>query len=231
MPVRKGDFILIDYVARVKETNEVFDTTVEEVARREGLYREGEVYEPKLVVVGEGWVLKALDEGLQGLEVGKTATIEIPPERAFGRRDPSKVRVVPIRRLTARGITPRVGMQVEVDGRMATIRTIGSGRVQLDFNPPLADKTLIYEVTVRKVLEKDDEKMSALIHRRIPAVSPEKFRLEIEGDAVTIHVPEEAFYLDGIQLAKRGIAMDIQRFFPNVNAVRFVEEFRRRESS
>jgi len=231
LPVRKGDFILIDYVARVKETNEVFDTTVEEVARREGLYREGEVYEPKLVVVGEGWVLKALDEGLQGLEVGKTATIEIPPERAFGRRDPSKVRVVPIRRLTARGITPRVGMQVEVDGRMATIRTIGSGRVQLDFNPPLADKTLIYEVTVRKVLEKDDEKMSALIHRRIPAVSPEKFRLEIEGDAVTIHVPEEAFYLDGIQLAKRGIAMDIQRFFPNVNAVRFVEEFRRRESS
>jgi len=231
LPVRKGDFILIDYVARVKETNEVFDTTVEEVARREGLYREGEVYEPKLVVVGEGWVLKALDEGLQGLEVGKTATIEIPPERAFGRRDPSKVRVVPIRRLTARGITPRVGMQVEVDGRMATIRTIGSGRVQLDFNPPLADKTLIYEVTVRKVLEKDDEKMSALIHRRIPAVSPEKFRLEIEGDAVTIHVPEEAFYLDGIQLAKRGIAMDIQRFFPNVNAVKFVEEFRRRESS
>ena len=54
MPIEKGDFILIDYVAKVKETGEVFDTTTEEVAKKERLYKEGEIYESKLVVVGEG---------------------------------------------------------------------------------------------------------------------------------------------------------------------------------
>ena len=64
MTLQKGDFILIDYIAKVKETNEVFDTTKDEVAKKEHLHKEGEIYEPKLVVVGEGWVLKALDDAL-----------------------------------------------------------------------------------------------------------------------------------------------------------------------
>ena len=64
MTLQKGDFILIDYTGKVKETNEVFDTTKEEVAKKEHLHKEGEIYEPKLVVVGEGWVLKALDDAL-----------------------------------------------------------------------------------------------------------------------------------------------------------------------
>jgi hypothetical protein len=39
-------------------------------------------------------------------------------------------------------------------------------------------------------------------------------------------MPEEAFYLEGIQLAKRGVALDIQRFFPETKAVKFTETFR-----
>ncbi|NLB76067.1 MAG: peptidylprolyl isomerase, partial [Crenarchaeota archaeon] len=53
MALQKGDFILIDYVAKVKETNEVFDTTKDEVAKTEHLHKEGEIYEPKLIVIGE----------------------------------------------------------------------------------------------------------------------------------------------------------------------------------
>jgi len=144
MPLQTGDFILIDYVGKVKETGEVFDTTIEEVAKKERLYKEGEIYEPKLVVLGEGWVLKALEDELLKLEVGKEATVEIPPEKAFGPRDPGKVKLVPLRRLTSKGITPQIGMRIEYDGKMATVRTVGAGRVQLDFNPPLAGKTLVY---------------------------------------------------------------------------------------
>ncbi|MEM3551254.1 MAG: FKBP-type peptidyl-prolyl cis-trans isomerase [Candidatus Bathyarchaeia archaeon] len=226
MSLQKGDFILLDYVARVKETGEVFDTTFEEVAKKERLYREGEIYEAKLVVIGEGWVLKALDESLTGLEVGKSGTVEIPPEKAFGVRDPDKVRRVPLRQLAAKGITPSLGMRLEYDGKMAIVRAIGAGRVLLDFNPPLAGKTLVYEVTVKKKLEAKEEKITALIHRRIPAVEMEKFKFTVEADAVTIEMPEEAFYLEGVQLAKRGIAMDIQKFFPEIKNVRFTETFR-----
>lgn len=231
MPFEKGDFLLIDYTARIAETGEVFDTTIEEVSKKEGIYQEGTIYEPKLIVLGEGWILKALDEEIQKLDVGQTATITIPPEKGFGNRDPDKVKMYPLRRLTAQGITPRVGMRIEVNGKIATIRAISGGRVQLDFNPPLAGKTLIYEVTIRRKIEGAEEKIKALIHRRIPQVDAEKFTVEVGEDSVTINVPEEAFYVEGLQVIKRGIFMDIQKFFPEKKTVRFIEVFTRKEPS
>ena len=39
-------------------------------------------------------------------------------------------------------------------------------------------------------------------------------------------MPEEAFYLEGIQVAKRGIATDIQKFFPKITNIKFVETFK-----
>jgi len=231
MPFEKGDFVLIDYVARVKETGEVFDTTIEDTAKKEKLYKEGETYEPKLVVIGEGWVLKALDENLPTLEPNKPGTVEIPPEKAFGSRDPEKVRLMPLRRLIARGITPQLGMRLEVDGKLAVVRTMGAGRVQLDFNPPLAGKTLLYEVTVQKRLETKEEKIRALIHRRIPAVDVAKFDFKLKKTGVEINVPEDAFYVEGLQIAKRGIATDIQKFFPETPTIRFIETFRKRETA
>ncbi|MBX5321808.1 MAG: FKBP-type peptidyl-prolyl cis-trans isomerase [Candidatus Bathyarchaeota archaeon] len=226
MSLQKGDFILLDYVAKVKETGEVFDTTVEEIAKKERLYKEGEIYEPKLVVIGEGWVLKALDESLTTMEVSKPATVEIPPEKAFGARDPEKVKRIPLRQLTAKGITPALGMRLEYDNKMAIVRAMGAGRVLLDFNPPLAGKTLVYDVTVQKKLETKQEKIAALIHRRIPSVEAEKFKFTVKAKAVSIEMPEEAFYLEGIQVAKRGIALDVQKFFPEITTVKFFETFK-----
>ncbi len=225
MPIQKSDFILVDYTSKVKETGEVFDTTSEEIAKEKKLYKEGEIYEPKLVVVGEGWVLKALDEALLTFKLKKKESVEIPPENAFGNRDPEKVKLVLIRRLAARGINPRLGAQIEYDKKLATVRTMGSGRVTLDFNPPLAGKTLVYDVTVKQKLKTAEEKISALIHRRIPAVEDEKFAFKVGKANVTVNMPEDAFYVEGIQLAKRGIALDIQRFLPELTTVKFVEAF------
>jgi len=230
VPIQKSDFILVDYTGKVKETGEVFDTTSEETAKENKLYKEGEIYEPRLVVVGEGWMLKALDEALLTFKIRKKESVEIPPENAFGNRDPEKVKLVPLRRLAARGITPKLGAQVEYDKRLATVRTMGSGRVTLDFNPPLAGKTLVYEVSVKKKLKTDEEKISTLIHRRIPAVEDEKFAFKVGKANVTVNMPEEAFYVEGIQLAKRGIAFDIQRFLPELKTVKFVEAFKKRET-
>jgi peptidylprolyl isomerase len=231
VPIQKSDFIIVDYTGKVKETGEVFDTTSEETAKESKLYKEGDIYEPRLVVSGEGWVLKALDEAILTFKLNKTESVEIPPENAFGNRDPEKVKLVPIRRLAARGITPRLGAQIEYDKRLATVRTMGSGRVTLDFNPPLAGKTLVYEVTVQKQLKTAEEKISALIHRRIPAVEVEKFTFNVGKADVTVELPADAFYIEGIQLAKRGISMDIQRFLPELTTIQFVEYFAKPEAA
>jgi len=232
MPLQKGDFILINYTAKVKETNKVFDTTLEEVAKKEHIYKEGEIYEPKLVVIGEGWmlkgkILKTVDESLITMKLAKAATIEVPPDQAFGPRDPEKLKRVSLKQLLARDVhNPSIGMQIEYSGKAATIRSIGAGRVLLDFNEQLAGRTLVYDMTVTKKLETNKEKITSLIHRRIPIVNSTDFKLNIEPNMLTVEMPEDAFYLEGIQLAKRVIALDIQKYISGITTVKFVESFR-----
>jgi peptidylprolyl isomerase len=226
MALQKGDFILINYTAKVKETNEVFDTTVEETAKKEHLQKEGEIVEAKLVVVGEGWVLKALDDNLTTMDVGTPATVEISPDQAFGQRDPEKVKQIHIKKLAEKGINPQLGARIEYGGKNAIIRSVGAGRVLLDFNPPLAGKTLIYDLTVGKKLETSEEKIGALIHRRIPVVEEGKFKFAISEKTLTVDMPEDTFYLEGVPIAKRGIVNDVQKFFPDLEETKFVDTFK-----
>jgi len=226
--VAKGDFILVEMTGRAEETGEVFDTTDEETARNEDIYSEDRVYGPKLVVVGEGWVLKGLDGRLEGLRVGETAKVEIPPEEAFGARDPENVRMVPFRVLRSKGINPAVGAQVEVDGRSAIVRSIGAGRVQLDYNHPLAGRRITYEVKVTRRYQTDEEKIRALIGRRFLGIDPGRFGLKLMKTKVRIEVPDDIFFAENIQIAKRGVALDIHRFIPDIKTVEYVEVIKRK---
>jgi len=225
LTIEQGDFIRIEYTTTIKETGELFDTTLEEKAKSEKIYKENGIYEPMLVVVGEGWVLKGLDNSLLDLEVGKEAIIEIPPENGFGLRDPAKIRLIPVRRLRKKNIAPYTGAQVEIDGKLGIVRSVGAGRVQIDFNPPLAGKTLIYKLTVKEQIKSKKEKAKALIHRRIPSVNIEKFKIKISAKNFTVDFPEDAFYLEGIQFIKRGILSDQQKFFPKIEKTTFTETF------
>ncbi|RLF12433.1 MAG: peptidylprolyl isomerase [Thermoprotei archaeon] len=225
VPIQKGDYVLIDYVAKVKETGEIIDLTKEDVAKEARFYREDGIYEPQLVIVGEGWVLEGLDEALTQMEVGEEKTVEIPPEKAFGERDPSKVRTVPARELARRGITPRLGARIEFDGRLGLVRSIGGGRVILDFNHPLAGHSIVYEVKVVSKIEGNEDKVLELLHRRFRRIPKDRFKIKLEENVLDIEVPEEAFTLEDLQYAKRGLVIDIQRYMPQIQAVRFHETY------
>jgi hypothetical protein len=90
----------------------------------------------------------------------------------------------------------------------------------------LAGKTLVYDVTVSKKLESPEEKIGALIHRRIPVTEEGKFKYGIADKKLTIDMPEETFYIEGIQIAKRGIAVDIQKFLPDLEETKFIDTFK-----
>lgn len=225
--MKNGDFILANYTLRVKETGETVGTTVESVAKEKKLYRGEEHYEPFFIIIGEGWVPKGLEEALTGFEPGKANTVELPPEKAYGIRDPKKVRLVPLRKFAAEGVTPVPGLQVNIDGKTALVRSVGAGRVQVDYNHPFAGKTLIYEITVEKIIESDDEKIRSLIHKRIPSVDQQKFDIKIESGKLQVEVPEEAFFLEGLQVAKRTIAADVEKYLPGLAILVFLEMFKK----
>jgi peptidylprolyl isomerase len=172
-------------------------------------------------------VPKGLDEALTGLEPGKASTIELSPEKGYGVRDPKKVKLVPLRKFTAEGMTPVPGLQVNIDGKSAQIRSVGAGRVQVDYNPPLAGRTLIYDITVEKVIDSEDEKIRNLVHKRIPSVDQQKFDVKVENAKLAVEVPEDAFFLEGLQVAKRTITADVEKFLPHIETLTFLENFKK----
>ncbi|MGD2142790.1 MAG: FKBP-type peptidyl-prolyl cis-trans isomerase, partial [Candidatus Bathyarchaeota archaeon] len=205
--IEEGNFVLVEMTGRSIETGEVFDTTYEEIAKEEGIYEEEKSYGPKLVVVGESWVLKGLDDRLAGLKLGETAKVEIPPDEAFGERSPENVRTTPYRMLRSKGINPVVGQQVEIDGRSAMVRSVGAGRVQLDYNHPLAGRKIVYEVKATERYEDDGGKIRALIGRRFRGIDLDLFKLKKLKTKVKIEIPDEIFFGENLQIAKRGVAL------------------------
>lgn len=225
MAIEKGSLVLVDYTARVKETGEVVEATSEDRAKELGVYDPSRVYGPRLVAVGEGWVLKGLDEALLSAEVGSSFTVEVPPEKGFGPRNPDNVKLIPLRRFGDKAGSIRVGDEVEVNGRVGVVRFVGSGRVQVDFNPRLAGKTIVYEVRVLKKLEEDREKVVALLKRRLPALEEEKLKLSIRAGEVRIQLPSELYLHEGIQIIKRAVAGDIFKFVRQARKVSFIETY------
>jgi FKBP-type peptidyl-prolyl cis-trans isomerase 2 len=221
--VNNGDFILVEMTGKSVETGEVFDTTNEELAKEKGLYREDRVYGPRLVVVNDGWVLKGLDKKLRGIKPVELTNIEISPVDAFGERDVTNIQLIPFRILRSKGINPVIGTEVEVDGKTAVIRSIAAGRVQVDYNHPLAGRNIIYEVKVNKIIEDEREKLNALISRRFTGIEADKFISKKEEKKMIIQVPDEIFFGENIQIAKRGLAMDVLKYFPELEEVEFVE--------
>src|SRR6266702_942500 len=142
MAVKAGDFLLVNFTLKVKESGETVDTTYDAVAKDTHLHREDSTYGPRFIILGEGWLPKGLEDSLVGADIGKQTTVELPPDKGFGTRDPDKMRLVPLRRFREQGI-PSPGAQIELDGRPATVRAVGAGRVQVDYNHPLAGRPLI----------------------------------------------------------------------------------------
>ena len=99
MTFGKGSLIQVDYTAKVKDTNEVFETTIEADAKKHSIHDPNIKYQPKLVSIGEAWVLKGLDDALANTNVGEKKTVEVPPDKGFGERDSGKVRMIPLRKL------------------------------------------------------------------------------------------------------------------------------------
>jgi peptidylprolyl isomerase len=220
----KGSLILVDYTARVKDTEEIFDTTIEADAKKHSIHEQNVKYMPKLVSIGEVSypVLKGLDEALAKTAVGDKLTVEVTPDKGFGERDSGKVRMIPIRKLGEDAEKVTVGDTIEVDNKRGIIRFIGSGRVQIDYNHRYAGKTILFDVNVIKSLASPSDKVDGILKNRLP-VEDSKIAFDLKDKEVNVTIPEEILRADGLQIMKHFIQLDIFKFVPTLEKVSFVE--------
>ncbi|NIO11402.1 MAG: peptidylprolyl isomerase [Deltaproteobacteria bacterium] len=119
---------------------------------------EGEVVDssaggdPMEVKVGSGQVIPGFEKAIIGMKVGEKKTFKVPPEEAYGNPDPEVIQVVSKADLPP-DLEPEVGMVLfaqSPDGERfpARIAEIREDEVVMDFNHPLAGKTLEFEVEI-----------------------------------------------------------------------------------
>ncbi|WP_082238219.1 FKBP-type peptidyl-prolyl cis-trans isomerase [Halorubrum tebenquichense] len=155
MAISTGDSVTLEYTGRLDDGT-VFDTSREDVAAEAGLAeaQPDREFAPLTVEVGAEEVIEGMDEGLVGLESGETATLTLPPEKAYGERTDERVREFETEQLREMlgGQLPETGDQLEAQGgQLGDVVHVDEEVVRVDFNPDLAGETLEFEVEILNV--------------------------------------------------------------------------------
>ncbi len=219
--MKTGDFVSIDYVGRVKESGEVFDVTVEEVAKKEKVHDPKVVYKPINVVVGADFIVKGLDDALKDMKVGDKRTVVVDPENGFGQRDAKFIRPIPLSNFKGENVDPTPGSWITINGVRGRILSADGGRIRVDFNHPLAGKRLEYEIEIKSEILDAAEKVKAIVGY-VTGLETDKIEAKLEGSEAEIKAGEER---ELPAQAKKRVADLAMKWVAGVEKVKFVDEY------
>jgi len=222
--IKEGDVVLAEFDAWIHDSNELFDTTNEALAKEHNIYNEKMTYGPQPLIVGKGRLFPGLDESMLKAEIGKEVEVIIPPEKAAGPRNPKLVELHPVREFVKQDIEPRVGLEVTVKGKPAIITAVTAGRVRLDFNNRLAGRTLRYKYRVVEKPSKPTEIVKLLI--RSAYGTSEGFEVEHHGKDFRIKLSDSCKYDQRWMIAKYRLLTDLREVL-DADKISFVEEYER----
>jgi len=180
--ITKGQFIEISYTGKL-HNGAVFDTRDESLAKTHGIFNQSRTYGPVVICVGEGNVLAGLDTALVGKELNKSYTFEFTPDQAFGKKNASLIRLVPLKKFHEQRVNPTPGMSVYIDNTMGTVKTVSGGRTLVDFNHPLAGLDVIYDVTIGAEVTDTAKQLDALL---LLQFGKTKSTVDASGNAVVV---------------------------------------------
>ena len=146
--VATGDKIIVDYIGRLDDHN-VFDTSVESIAKASGKYNPNRDYEAGLeFTVGAGQMIAGFDAGVVGMKLGETKTLKIPADREKKDELIGKIPLEQVGDLSGVSVGTKVLLGEHIP---ATITEITDKDITVDANHELAGKDLIFDVTIKKI--------------------------------------------------------------------------------
>lgn len=142
LQVKAGDTVRIHYTGKLADGT-VFDSSRER--------------EPLELTTGQGSVIPGFERALLGMSPGDHKTETIPSHEAYGPYQENLVAVLDTTEFLDRGITPNVGMQLEVrqpDGQKipVLVTEVSTSQVKLDANHPLAGQDLTFEIELLEIV-------------------------------------------------------------------------------
>lgn len=151
-----GKRVSVDYVGTFPD-GKVFDTSIEQVAKDNGLYTPQRPYTPLAFTVWWSEVIKWFSNGVNGLKIGETRKVTVEPKDGYGDIDPTKVTKIQRSLFQQANVVPQVDQTYQIGGQIVTVKEVGDTEVTIDANHPMAGKTLVFEITL-KTIEEDKAK-------------------------------------------------------------------------
>jgi FKBP-type peptidyl-prolyl cis-trans isomerase SlyD len=221
MAIQEGDFVKLHYTGTVD--GRIFDTTDEDIAKSEGIHNAQALYGPVVIRVGSHHVIVGLDEALTGKEEGSEDEIDVPPEKAFGERDPDKIESFQKSSFKEK---PVKGMSVKLEekGEGVVVDVIGN-RVIVDFNHPFAGKTLHYSYKIESKVEDLVEEVKGLVH----LYAGRDMEVSFDNGTVTVTLPPGINYDRRWVLWRSRIIHEAFEYIPDIGEITLVETFKRPE--
>lgn len=120
--------------------------------------------EPLVYLHGADNIVPGLEEALYGKETGDNVSVSLSPEKGYGPYEQDALEEVPIGDLDMSEQPLEPGMLLEIEDEdgdyfEAMVREVKSDTVVLDFNSPLAGKTIHFDVEVLGLRAASDEEL------------------------------------------------------------------------
>jgi len=138
---KKGDSVKVNFIGKL-EDGSVFASTADS--------------EPLEFKLGEGRIIPGIENAVEGMNVGESKSVKVPPEQAYGQRREELVEEVS-RDKFPKDAEPKVGQKFEVpqqQGRPMVVTVVDTSEqtVTLDGNHPLAGRDLTFDLELLEVV-------------------------------------------------------------------------------
>ena len=110
--------------------------------------------EPLTFIQGAGQIVAGLEKALHGLKTGDRRKVQVKPEDGYGVRSEQAFQELPRESIPAEAQKPGVALMAKAqDGRTIPIKVheVKEKTVVVDFNHPLAGKTLHFDVQIKDI--------------------------------------------------------------------------------
>ena len=189
-----GTIVHVDYELYNNETGDLIETTREAVAKEHDAHQESRTYEPMVCIVGGGQLIPGFEEALAGAKKGKETEVVIAPADAYGEKDAEQVETISIDKLIRAVQDPNalyIGAPVTINGRQGQLSYLAAGRARIDYNPPMAGKSLKYSFNVVDVVEGKEDQVTALLQAN---TGHSGFEVSFSGDDLSIVLPQTMLF-------------------------------------
>lgn len=151
--VQSGDWVSVDYTGRYTNGT-VFDTSNATIANASGIVNPGRIYEPIVFQVDKPGMIQGFNDAVIGMKVNETRlNVTIPPEKAYGEYNQSYVVTTQLKNANASDYKDYIGQGITfngVDTKLVAI-DVANNTMTLDYNNPMAGKTLVFDITVAAI--------------------------------------------------------------------------------